>query len=102
MPDAWARSVAAGIEDRVFWGSTPWEVNLLGVELMRVQGAHERAANRRAGLVAAQIVNMAGRQSRRTVDADHFFRYDDDHDDTPEALRNALIGLALRTGARIA
>lgn len=74
MTQVWARSVAAGMDDAVFWGSTPAETAELATELRTRHEAEVRAANQRAGLVAAQIVNLAGKTSKKTVRAEDFFR----------------------------
>lgn len=94
MDEICANAVAAGMEDAVFWGSTPAETKVRVRALAKRREAEERKANQRAGLIAAQIINMAGKVSRRRYSPDDFWKYDDDESDTPEALRDALLAWA--------
>lgn len=95
----WSEWTFLGLDNDLFWDSTLEEVEAV---FDRAREA-DRKADRRAGLIAAQVTNMAGKVSRRTAKPDDFFRYDDaELHDTPEALRDALIGFAKRTGAKLA
>lgn len=78
MTTFWAESLAAGVDDEVFWGSTL-------VEVCEARAAYEarredaaRRADMRAGVVAAQVVNMAGRRAKTAKKPKDFFRYSDD------------------------
>lgn len=51
--------------DELFWRSTPKEVTALVEEILELRRTDERAANRRAGLVAASLYNV-----RRTDESD--------------------------------
>lgn len=57
MTEAWARCVANGVADEVFWASTPLEVRVLVREVTETIKRRERAASLRAGLIAASIYN---------------------------------------------
>ena len=96
---AWSEWVSLGLHEPLFWECTLPEVRVVFGRADR----HRRWADLRAGLIAATIVNMAGKHSRRNVKPQDFFaRSDDRAHDTPENLRNALIGLGVRTGAVLA
>jgi hypothetical protein len=95
VQQVWARALAAGVDDLVFWGSTPAEAAMLFTEVaereLAIWRETQRAANLRAGVIAATIVNMAGKVSKRTAKASEFFIDPRAERDSPEALRNALI-----------
>ena len=55
--EAWARAVAAGIPDDLYWRLTPPEARALLEALGEVEARRERASALRAGLVAAAIYN---------------------------------------------
>lgn len=73
MLEAWSKSVAAGMDDAVFWGCTPSEATLLLGDMAERDQAVARRADLRAGLIAATIVNTTPRKSRRVFQPTDFF-----------------------------
>lgn len=59
---AWAEWSSFGLDDALFWRSTTEEVSAV---LERARGRFERF-DMLAGLIAAQIVNFAGKSSKRS------------------------------------
>jgi hypothetical protein len=107
VQQAWAPALAVGVEDLVFWGSTPAEVaelcTVLEERASSIRLATQRAAYQRAGLIAATVANMAGKVSRRTMRATDFFVEPGAELDSPDAVRNALIMWGEKTrGVRLA
>jgi hypothetical protein len=107
VQQAWAPALATGVDDSVFWGSTPAEVaelcTVLEERASSIRLATQRAAYQRAGLIAATVANMAGKVSRRTMRATDFFVEPGAELDSPDAVRNALIMWGEKTrGVRLA
>lgn len=76
VKDLWAKAVAAGIPDELFWRCDIEELVLLLRAIHERDAAIERAANMRAGLIAAVIVNTNPYRKRGapTVKPADFFR----------------------------
>lgn len=70
----WARCVALGVEDALFWRSTPYETRLLleAIGKRREEEAHQE--NLRFGLVAAAIYNNNPHRRGRALQAQDFVR----------------------------
>lgn len=104
MTQVWARALAAGVGDEVFWGSTPVEVQTLVRAYQDAETQRQRAANDRAGVIAAEVHNSApfGKRRRAKRPSDYFV-YPGEGPDSPPALRSALLLWAESTpGVRIA
>jgi len=99
----WARAVAAGIDDALFWELTPDETSLLLTEIAEREGRIRQLAVQLAGTIAATIVNTTPRRSRRAYSwRDFFVMADAAENDTPEGLRSALLQWAASTkGVRV-
>jgi hypothetical protein len=94
----WARALASGIDDALFWGMSPMDTAVLMSELREREGQFQRAANLRAGLIAATIANTTPGVRKRYRPSDFF---PDEHDgvvDDVDALRSALIDWGRRDG----
>lgn len=95
MTQVWARALAAGVDDAVFWGSTPAEVRtLVGAEVERFQDIEEsrqRAANLRAGVIAAEVYNSTPGRRGRAKRATDYFEYPGEGRDSARNLRAALV-----------
>lgn len=70
----WARCVAEGVPDEVFWSSRLSEVRELVDAIREREDRLQENANLRAGLVAATMVNMWSKKGARTVQPQDFFR----------------------------
>jgi hypothetical protein len=100
VAEAWAKALAAGVDDAVFWLSSPAETVLLMTELRDREGELQRAANERTALLAAELYNTAGKQFRGHTSAKDFFATPPVADE--QALRGALIAWASRNeGVRV-
>lgn len=98
MRQHWARALASGIDDALFWAMSPADTALLVAQLREREGQLQRAANLRAGLIAATIANTTPGVRKRYKWTDFF---PDDHDgvvDDVDALRAALIDWGRRDG----
>lgn len=98
MEQAWAHSVAAGIDDRLFWALTPAETAQLNETIRDTERELQRGAFMRAGTVAAAIYNSTPGNKRRWTWKD-FFEDESEQPppDTPEGLRAALLQWATTT-----
>lgn len=70
----WARSVAAGVPDDLYWHLTPADTRVLIEELGERRKADQDAANLRAGVVAATIANIWRKKGSRAIRPQDFFR----------------------------
>lgn len=68
--ELWARAIAAGIPDAVFWRLTPLELS----HVFAVRREQARAATLRAALIAAQIINVNLRAGATPVRPEDFLR----------------------------
>jgi hypothetical protein len=91
----WAESVAAGIDDALFWELTATETRTLLEALMRRDGERERSALLRAGLVAAAVYNVNRKKGARPLQPKDFVREPVRHL-TPEQMDRALQAWASR------
>lgn len=62
MRQFWARAVAAGVPEDLFWAATPGEVLEVLSAIRRRNEDQERLERERAGLIAAIMVNAWGRE----------------------------------------
>jgi len=66
----WAAAIIAGIPDELYWELTYEEIGAV----LKQFAALERAANLRAGLIAAVYVNMHRRKGKRLIQPAEFLR----------------------------
>lgn len=92
--DVWARAVAAGIPDELFWRSTPAEIAALFRAINERESALQRAANLRSGLVAAVLVNIHRKRGKPPVGPEDFFRDPKTERMTIEEAQQFMLSLA--------
>jgi hypothetical protein len=69
----WARCVAGGVPDELYWDCTPAELDALLDELEEREARREAAAHRRTATLLAAIYNASGR-FRRWYRPDDFLK----------------------------
>lgn len=70
----WARAVAAGVSDGLFWSSTPVELEELLYQIGEREKRLQIAATERAGLVASMIYNVNRKRGRRALKPGDFVK----------------------------
>lgn len=70
----WARSVAAGVSDDLFWRSTPVELEELLYQIGEREKRLQIAATERAGLIASMVYNVNRRKGRRALKPSDFVK----------------------------
>lgn len=98
MRQHWARALASGIDDALFWGMSPADTALLMSEMREREGQLQRAANLRAGVIAATIANTTPGVRKRYKPVDFFPEDRGGVVDDVDALRAALIDWGRRDG----
>jgi hypothetical protein len=83
----------------VFWRSTPAEVGALLEAIAERDAARERAANLRAGLVAAAVYNVHRRKGAQPIRPEDFLR-EEPKVLTPEEMEQMMDGWMLTHNAR--
>lgn len=74
MLESWAGAIAAGVEDTLFWRSTPYETRALIDALIERELAVHDAENVRAGLITSAIYNVNRKKGTKTFKPKDFFR----------------------------
>lgn len=95
MVELWARSLAHGVDDSVFWASTPSEVRVLLDAYATVEQRRQRADYQRAGLIAAAVYNVHRKKGTPKLNPMDFWDFGGRaKNDTPDALRGAMLAWA--------
>lgn len=74
MLESWAGAIAAGVEDTLFWRSTPYETRALIDALIEREQATHNAENIRAGLITSAIYNVNRKKGAKAFKPKDFFR----------------------------
>lgn len=74
MLESWAGAIAAGVEDTLFWRSTPCEVRALIDALIDREQAVNNADNIRAGLITSAVYNVHRKKGAKSLKPKDFFR----------------------------
>lgn len=71
---AWAGAVAAGVDDDLFWDTTPTETALVLREIEKREMEREKSAILRAGLITAATYNVHRKKGARALQPKDFIR----------------------------
>ena len=72
--EGWARCVAAGVPDELYWQCTPPEIEALLTALADRDEQQERSAVLRAGLVASAVYNVHRKKGSKALRPEDFLR----------------------------
>lgn len=94
--ELWAKAIAAGVPDELFWRCTIEDLGLLLRAIHEREAAIQHAANMRAGLVASVLVNIHRKRGAPTVKPQDFFRDPKAERMTIEQAQQFMLRLARR------